>query len=185
VDPIPVDVRLLVATHRDLKAMVRAHTFREDLYYRLDVLRLVSPPLRERGDDVIALAEHFLERLCAAEAVPGRRLSDDAAAAIRNYHWPGNVRELANAVERAFVISRDPSITADALPEHIRPVTEAGEDDGRIPTLAVAERRLIERALRATGGNQARAAEMLQIERRRLYRKVHLYGLEGLTHPGE
>ena len=180
IEPIPVDIRLLAATHRDLKAMVRAGTFREDLYYRLDVLRLVIPPLRERGDDPVTLASHFLARLCTDHARPLRTLSPEAAAAIRDYPWPGNVRELANAIEHAFVVSRDPILPVDALPEHIRPRSAAGPDDGLVP-LAVAERRLIERALLATGGNQARAAAILEIDRRRLYRKVRAYHLESLT----
>jgi DNA-binding NtrC family response regulator len=180
-EPIPVDVRLLAATHRDLKGMVRARTFREDLYYRLDVLRLVAPPLRERKDDILPLADHFLARLCAENACPIRMLSDEAAAALRQYAWPGNVRELANAIEHAFVLTRGPVVGVEALPEHIRPRREAGEVEAEIPTLAAAERRLIEKALIATEGNQARAAAILQIDRRRLYRKIELYNLRNLT----
>lgn len=184
VDPIPVDVRLLVATHRDLKAMVKAGKFREDLYYRLDVLRLVSPPLRQRGDDVVTLAHHFLDRMCNETDSAGPHLTDDAIRAIRAHSWPGNVRELANAIERAVVVSQGGPITAEMLPEHIRPaaaVAGGDGDGGSIPTLAAAECRLIERALRAAGGNQSRAAEILSIERRRLYRKVKQYRLEPLT----
>jgi transcriptional regulator with PAS, ATPase and Fis domain len=180
IDPIPVDVRLLAATHRDLKAMVRAGTFREDLFYRLDVLRLVIPPLRERIGDAVLLARHFLGRLCEDHALPPRTLTPEAAEAIRAYDWPGNVRELANAIEHAFVISRDPPLPREALPEHVRPRPCAGDDDRLVP-LAVAERRLIERALRATGGNQARAATILEIDRRRLYRKIRAYHMESLT----
>jgi transcriptional regulator with PAS, ATPase and Fis domain len=180
VTPIPVDVRLLAATHRDLKAMVRAGTFREDLYYRLDVLRLVVPPLRHRGPDTVALADHFLARLCQDHAQPHRRLSEDAAAAIGAYDWPGNVRELANAIEHAFVVSSAPVLGADVLPEHICPRAAPGGDEP-ITSLAASEARLIERALRATRGNQARAAAMLDIDRRRLYRKIRTYHLEALT----
>jgi len=180
IDPIPVDIRLLAATHRDLKAMVRAGKFREDLYYRLDVLRLVIPPLRERGEDPVLLAGHFLRRLCDDHSQPARALSPAAAAAVREYQWPGNVRELANAVEHAFVVSRGPEISVESLPEHIRPQTPRSSEGDLVP-LAVAERRLIERALRATGGNQARAAAILQIDRRRLYRKIRSYQLEALT----
>ncbi len=180
IDPIPVDVRLLAATHRDLKAMVRAGTFREDLYYRLDVLRLIIPPLREREGDPVTLASHFLARLCTDHNQPARSLSPAAAAAIRDYPWPGNVRELANAIEHAFVISRDAILPVEALPEHIRPRSTPGSDDG-LTSLAVAERRLIERALRATGGNQARAAAILEIDKRRLYRKIRTYNLQALT----
>ncbi len=184
VEPIAVDVRLLAATHRDLRAMVRAGTFREDLYYRLDVLRLVVPPLRERNGDAAVLAEHFLDRLCREHGCGARRLSDEALAAVREYAWPGNVRELANAIEHAFVLTRGPVIPLGALPEDIRPRRGGAERDDGIVPLAVAESRLIERALLATGGNQARAAELLEIERRRLYRKVRLYHLEGLTRSG-
>lgn len=180
IDPIPVDIRLLAATHRDLMAMVRAGTFREDLYYRLDVLRLVIPPLRERGDDSVALAAHFLDRLCQEHSRAARTFSAEAAAAVREHRWPGNVRELANAVEHAFVVSREAVIGVESLPEHIRPLLKSGGGDGLVP-LAVAERRLIERALQATGGNQARAAAILEIDRRRLYRKIRAYRLEALT----
>lgn len=180
IEPIPVDVRLLAATHRDLKTMVRAGTFREDLYYRLDVLRLVIPPLRERADDTVALANHFLRSLCEDQACPIRTLSPDAERAIREYRWPGNVRELANAIEHAFVVSPLQELPAAALPEHIGK-RSAGNAEHELVPLAVAERALIERALRATGGNQARAAAILQIDRRRLYRKIRAYNLEPLT----
>lgn len=178
--PVPVDVRVIAATHRDIAAMVREGRFREDLYYRLNVLRIDVPPLRRREGDAVLLARHFLARLSAEEGGASRRFTEEAEAAIAAYHWPGNVRELANAVERAFVLTRDAEIGVEALPAEVRgsSAVAAAEEEG-IVTLAEAERRLIERALRMTGGNQTRAAELLGIERRRFYRKARAYGLTG------
>ncbi len=185
--PVPVDVRVIAATHRDIGAMVREGRFREDLYYRLDVLRIEVPPLRERQGDAVLLARHFLERLSSENARGQCRFTRAAEEAIARYHWPGNVRELANAVERAYVLSNGPDVDVDALPPQIRQVHDGVDQfhEG-LPTLAQAERNLIERALRLTGGNQTRAAQILGIERRRLYRKVRAYKLAPLgPTPGE
>jgi len=182
VDAIPVDVRILAATHRDLKAMVARGEFRQDLYFRLNVVRIVVPPLRERGADIAMLARHFLAQFAASDGECPRDLAPDAIQALEAYAWPGNVRELANVMEQAHILSKNRVITAKDLPEEIR--TAASEsvlaaESGVVP-LAIAERNLIMRALRAAAGNQSRAAEMLQIDRRRLYRKVRTYGLTSL-----
>jgi two-component system response regulator HydG len=181
-EPIPVDARILAATHRDLKAMVRAGSFREDLYYRLNVLCLVAPPLRERADDILLLANHFLAGFCADRGCPARHFSEEAGAALRQHAWPGNVRELANAVEHSFVLAMGTAIQVEALPEQLRLPSGGGDAGAPFPTLAAAERLLIGRALVVSGGNQARAAAMLQIGRGRLYRKIELYDLGALTH---
>ncbi|MBI4581369.1 MAG: sigma-54-dependent Fis family transcriptional regulator [Planctomycetes bacterium] len=183
VDPIPVDVRVITATHRNLEEMVRRGEFREDLYFRIKVVRLDVPPLRERMSDVPELARYFLARLSALYHEPIKTLDDSALAALMSYDWPGNVRELANAIEYAHVLSPGHTLTAADLPEEIRAAGAKRQFPGpdQIIPLDAAERALILRALTATHGNQARAAQLLQIERRRLYRKVHQYGLESFT----
>ncbi|MBL8990578.1 MAG: sigma-54-dependent Fis family transcriptional regulator [Phycisphaerae bacterium] len=185
VKPIPVDVRLVAATHRDLKAMVARGEFREDLYFRLDVVRMVVPSLSERLSDVSALADHFLERLAALYEEPVKRLSPEARQVLEAYGWPGNVRELANAIEHAVVMTSGETIGVLELPERVRGGVAVGSDPatGPIITLESAEKGLIERALRATSGNQSKAADLLSIDRRRLYRKVRRYGLKHLADP--
>src|SRR5947209_8566449 len=111
----PIDVWILTATNEDLRAAIRERRFREDLYHRLAVLTVTLPPLRERGDDVVALAEHFLARVCADYGVARRRLAPGAVAALRAYAWPGNVRELSNVIERAVLQSSSDELTAEAL----------------------------------------------------------------------
>jgi DNA-binding NtrC family response regulator len=189
--PIPVNVRVIAATHRDLAGMVARGEFREDLYFRLDVVRLALPPLAERGSDVLALADHFLWQLAELYDEPVRHFAPEAQAILQNYPWPGNVRELANVVEHAVVFSQSPELTPKDLPERIvqaqpiaaRPAAVAAsvaEDQLPIVTLAQAEKSLIARALKATSGNQSAAANLLQVERRRLARKIDRYGLRGL-----
>ncbi len=183
VDPIPVDSRIVTATHRDLKAMVRDGEFRQDLYYRLNVVGLTAPPLRERRSDVALLADHFLTNFAKTYDEPMKTLSADAAAVMEAYDWPGNVRELANVIEQAHVFSKGRRITVTDLPDETRHAPAGRKDrrGGRIIPLEEAERLLISRALRLASGNQAMAARMLEIDRRRLYRKVRQYDLQGLT----
>jgi DNA-binding NtrC family response regulator len=183
VDPIPIDVRILVATHRDLKAMVGRGEFRQDLYFRLNVVRILVPPLRERGPDILTLAAHFLAQFANLEGLPPKQLSPGAVQALEAYDWPGNVRELANVMERVHILSENDVVTVEDLPEELRSVVEEAvlETDSAVMPLADAERMMITRALRVTAGNQSRAAGMLQIDRRRLYRKVRQYGLASLV----
>jgi len=179
VEAIPVDVRIVAATHRDLQALIARGEFREDLYFRLNVVRLEVPPLRTRKSDLICLAEHFLARQAELYDEPSKVLSSDAMAALMAYEWPGNIRELANAMEHAYVLCRGDTITTRDLPVSVQAasVSHLTPGDSAVVPLAVAERLLITRALQAAGGNQSRAAAMLQIDRRRLYRKVRSYGL--------
>jgi two-component system response regulator HydG len=183
VDPIPVNVRVIAATHRNLEDMVRRGEFREDLYFRLKVLRLDVPPLRDRLGDVPELARYFLARLSDLYQEPAKRFDQSAIDALQAYEWPGNVRELANAVEYAYVLAQGEMLTASDLPDEVRAAAvqrHLPSHDQIIP-LEVAERALILRALTATRGNQARAAQLLRIERRRLYRKVRQYKLQSFT----
>ena len=183
VEPVAVDVRIIGATHRDLKAMVARGEFRQDLYFRLNVVRITLPPLRERGPDIRMLAEHFLHQFARMNCEPVKFLAPDAIRVIQTYAWPGNVRELANAMEQAHILAKGGFVTASDLPEEIT-LGAAGavlEAESVIVPLATAELALITRALRASAGNQSRAAEMLQIDRRRLYRKVRHYGLASMV----
>ena len=159
-------MRLVAATHHDLSRAVAEKRFREDLYYRLSVLPLRLPPLRERREDVPALARRLL--------APGVSLSPQAEKALRDYPWPGNVRELRNVLERAQVLS--PKSVIDAADLRLQPgAAPAAEED---LTLEELERRHIERALRRAGGKVARAAEMLGIARSSLYQKLQRYRIE-------
>ncbi|MEA2777335.1 MAG: hypothetical protein QOF90_2741 [Acetobacteraceae bacterium] len=178
--PVPIDVRVIAATHRDLARAVRDGRFREDLYYRLGVVPLALPPLRERLADIIPLAEHFLALAAAGGAV--KRLSADAASRLLAHPWPGNVRELLNAMKRVATLVRRPVITAadlDFLGDLLG--VGAGVDwlAGTLPeAVARVEQALIRRALHACGGNRAQAAERLGIRRQLLYQKLARYGLE-------
>ena len=175
--PVAVDVRILAATHRDLERAVREGTFREDLYWRLGVVPLALPPLRERLADIVPLAEHFLA-LASSGGTP-KRLSAAAAARLLSHSWPGNVRELRNAMERAAVLARRPVIGAEDL-DFLHPPFTAPEDwlDGDLPgAIARLEAAMIRRALAATAGNRTEAARQLGIHRQLLYEKLRKYGI--------
>jgi DNA-binding NtrC family response regulator len=181
-EPQSIDARLIAATHRDLIAMVREGGFREDLFYRLNVVRITAPPLRERGSDILALAEHFLWEM-APEGSPGKRLTPAAAQALLAHSWPGNVRELRNLMERATVTVRNSVIDRGDLA--IAPVLPAAQDtlDSLLglpyaEAIGRLEKLLIERALRASGGNRAEAARRLGIRRQLLYARIKEAGLE-------
>ncbi len=179
--PIPVDVRVLAATHRDLRAMVRRGEFREDLYFRLNVVEMLVPPLRDRKPDIATLARHFLDHFARLYGDPVKFLTPDAVRALEEYAWPGNVRELSNAMERAHILGEGMVVTVADLPEELQPASAWPPTPilkgGEIPTLRFAEQLLIARALNASGGNKTRAAEILQIGRHRLHRKIRAYGL--------
>ena len=192
-EPIPIDVRIIAATHRDLAQMVRQGTFREDLYFRLNVVRLTIPPLRARRADIVPLAEHFVGAVASTYEEPPKTLAAPASELLLRYDWPGNVRELRNAIERAFLFAGGRTIEAMHLPSEIREAVggacsamRSGQsaDIGQLPSLADAERLLIAQALKATRGNQSEAARVLQVERHRLRRKISLYDLQHLLSPG-
>ncbi len=171
----PVDFRLIAATNADLAEAVAGGRFREDLYYRLNVIHLELPPLRERPEDIEPLCRRFLR-----ESGPGKRLSPAAARLLRTYRWPGNVRELRNAIERSSLLTNSEVILPEHLPPAIRQAAqEGGEPAGPAPvrTLRESERDAIERALRETGGNRTRAARLLGMSRRALIYKIKRFGL--------
>jgi DNA-binding NtrC family response regulator len=161
--------------------MVRRGEFREDLYFRLNVVQIVVPPLRERKADISPLARHFLSQFATLYDEPVKSLAADTLRALEEYAWPGNVRELANTMERVHILAPGPLVTVADLPEEILPTSARGGpfelQGGGIPTLEYAEQLLISRALDASGGNKTRAAEILQIDRHRLHRKIRVYGL--------
>lgn len=177
--PVRVDVRIVAATHHDLPARVREGAFREDLYYRLAVVPIHLAPLRERPDDVVPLAEHFL----AALPGPPRRLGPDATARLLAHPWPGNARELRNAMARAAALGRGTVIGAAELAflgaEGARPAIPPDWTAGDLPTaVARLERAMIERALQESDGNRTEAARRLGIHRQLLYAKLRQFGLE-------
>ena len=177
-EPIPVDVRVIAATNRDLDEEMRRGGFRSDLYYRLNVISLQLPPLRERREDIPLLVDAFLRRLAEQRGQPPRRLSAATEEAILVYDWPGNVRELENALEHAVTVSAGPEIDPDALPERItapKPQPLVQERPHPNPTLDAIERAYILWVLQAEGGNKTRAAEVLGIDPSTLHRKLARY----------
>jgi len=180
--PQKVDVRVIAATNRDLRQMTAEGRFQEDLFYRLNVIPIRIPPLRERREDVAVLAEHFVRKHAQRSGRPARRLHDSALAALQRYDWPGNVRELENTIERAVVLSRDPVIGADAI-SGLRVATPAapGLPSARLhQNLEWMERETIRRALEATGGVKKDAAEMMGISQRALSHYLAKYRLSDL-----
>jgi DNA-binding NtrC family response regulator len=180
-ESLEVDVRVIAATNRDLKAEIEKGSFREDLYYRLNVVNIHVPPLRERKDDIPLLAGAFLREFAEENGKSLEGFDTKVRAAFFAYGWPGNVRELRNCVESAVVLARGSLVTLEDLPPGIR---EAQEDDTvRIPagsSLAKAEKILIRETLAAQGGNKSRTAEILGIGRKTLYQKLQEYGLDGI-----
>lgn len=176
---IPVDVRVLASTHRDLWSMVRKQQFREDLYYRLNVVTITLPPLRDRRDDIPMLAYHFMQRCAAANQRPVVGISPDAMMILQQANWPGNVRELEHTIESAVVMTSHEIILPDDLPATLRksaPVAPAPEFPDLV-TLEEMERRYLIRVLEETHGNKAQAAKILGIDRRTLYRMAERFGL--------
>jgi two-component system response regulator HydG len=173
--PLAVDVRVVSATRRELPREVAESRFREDLYYRLNVVEVRIPPLASRREDVPLLADHFLRRFAAKNAKPLRGFSVDALQAMEDYAWPGNVRELEHAVERAVVLARGEVLEVGDLPESVRsgPRGAAGQVVIPIGTpMEEVERRLIHETLRHTGGDKTMAARLLGIAARTIYRKL-------------
>jgi two-component system response regulator AtoC len=178
---VQVDVRIVTATHRDLHAETKAGRFREDLFYRLNVLLIHCPPLRERREDIPLLIDHFLARNNARLGTSIRGLDTEARRLLYEYAWPGNVRELENTIERAMVLTEGDTITAQDLPERVREARDpvqmqlaSGELSVK-KTMRIIEEILIRRALQKTKGNRTRAAEILEISHRALLYKIKDY----------
>lgn len=180
-ETVEVDVRLITATNRDLKKMVEEGKFREDLYYRLYVVAVKLPPLREREGDLPLLIQHFVNEFAQENGKKLDGITPDAVAALMAYRWPGNVRELRNVIERMVVLSRGERLTVRDVPSAVRaelpPETPGAAPRGGALSLEESERAMIARALRAHDGNVTKAAVDLGISRRTLHRKLNEYGL--------
>ncbi len=174
-----VDVRVVAATNKNLEVMLADGSFREDLYYRLNVIHLDLPPLRSRPEDIVPLAEHVLAQLGAKQSPPRRmRLSPEAQHLLLAYHWPGNVRELMNVLERGVALCQGELIADDDLPPYVRerrPADFLGAAVARRMTLSELEREFIEAVLADEAGNKTRAAQRLGLDRKTLYRKLDEY----------
>jgi two-component system, NtrC family, response regulator AtoC len=192
--PIKVDIRIIVATNKDLQKQVEQSKFRDDLYYRLNVINIHMPPLRDRKEDIPSLVEHFLAKHRYSATAQPAAISEEAIRRLMEYNWPGNVRELENVIERAVVLSRGQIITSRELPfgDHESGEGEEGEGEADAKgdssffkkSVAQFEKDLIMKALRDANGNRSKAAEMLGIYRRLLYAKIKEYGLEGYPPKG-
>ncbi len=182
-ETLKVDVRIIAATNRDLAERVRSGTFREDLYYRLNVIRLDIPALRERRADIPLLAAFFLRRYARENGRDITGFSEDALQRLLGYAWPGNVRELEHAIERGVVLARGLRIEAENLPAPIAPQTKGAEGDPRPPipgsTISDLERHAILETLKAVGGSTSKAARILGISPRKIQYKLHEYGRAG------
>jgi two-component system, NtrC family, response regulator AtoC len=181
---LKIDVRILAATHRDLAAETKAGRFREDLYYRINVLPIHVPPLRERREDIPILLDHFLARNNARFNTQIRGIDAEARRLLLEYAWPGNVREMENTIERAMVLTERESLSAEDLPERVREARDpiqmhltSGEMSIK-KTARIIEEILIRRALTKTKGNRTRAAEVLEISHRALLYKIKDYHIE-------
>jgi two-component system response regulator HydG len=180
-EAIPIDTRIVAATNRDLEEEIKRGNFRRDLYYRLNVIAIHLPTLRERADDIPMLADTFLLRACERHGTPPKRFSDGALESMVAYHWPGNVRELENAVERAVILSNSDVVDRAALPDRIterRAEPLVSERAAPNPTLDTVERAYIMWVLQSEGGNKTRAAEVLGIDPSTLHRKLSRFGVE-------
>jgi two-component system response regulator HydG len=168
--PRKVDVRILAATNKHLPALVKKGVFREDLFYRLNVITIIIPPLRERGDDILLLARHFVARFAEELGNRAARFSDDALQILRGYDWPGNVRELENVIQRLVVMTDGDLIEVPDLPSLMR--FSALREAGFTRTLAEVEAEYVRNVLASVGGNKTRAANVLGIDRKTLRAKL-------------
>lgn len=184
---VKVDVRVIAATNRDLAQLVKDGKFRDDLYYRLNVVRIALPSLAQRREDITMLAHHFLQKYAGTGASQVKGFLPETITLLRQYHWPGNVRELENAVERAVSLSHGPLLLPEDLPEAVRGGAQAGEpstaasgeaDSDALLTLDELEKRHLARVLKETKGNKVKAAKILGIDRRTLYRMAERFGMD-------
>jgi transcriptional regulator with PAS, ATPase and Fis domain len=178
-EPIRVDVRVIAATNKHLETLVKAHAFREDLFYRLSVVTITLPPLRERPDDIPLLAEFFLRKFSNEAEKRVERIAPEAMALLTAYSWPGNVREIEHVIERAVVLTQNPTV----LPQDLPPEFQAGSSgkpatDAQVLSLREVERRHLLFALERAKGNRKRAAEWLGVTRRTLYRMAARHGVK-------
>ncbi len=174
---IPLDVRVLAASNRDLSSAIREGRLREDLYYRLNVFTIEIAPLRERIDDLPPLVEHFIQQLGAASGKEVRGVDHECLAALKRYSWPGNVRQVRNIIERALIVSHGPLLTVNDLPDDFKAI---GGENSVFPvrigsSLSEVEKELLRRTIEYAGGNKTKAAEILGISPKTLYNRLHSY----------
>ena len=177
---VPVDVRIIAATHQDLPRLVSSGAFREDLHFRLNVLEIKLPPLRERLDDLPLLTRHLLRKLSLKNRKPFRDVGSGFLEALSAYRWPGNVRELENVLERALILARSDMLTPDLLPDHVREPGSGRNGSANLanePSFDAAERQVLLDALEAHGGHRGKTALALGVSRRTLQYKLHKHGL--------
>ncbi len=195
-EEVPFEARVITATNRDLETEVEEKRFREDLFYRINVVAIPVPPLRARGGDILVLAQFFLTRIAARTGKPVRGISPSAAQLLMDYDWPGNVRELENSIERAVALCRLDEVTIDDFPAKIREhqserIVIATASPSELITLDEMERRYVRQVLGAVGGNKTHAARILGIDRRSLYRRLEQPRTDGAKpateqqHPAE
>jgi transcriptional regulator with PAS, ATPase and Fis domain len=170
--PVPTDVRIITSTHRDLTTLVAEGRFRDDLLYRINVIEVRVPPLRERPDDLEPLVQYLLDKQGAKLGKQGCSVATDAMAVLRRHRWPGNVRELENVIERALVLGAGTVIKLEDLPDGLREQPSSNASPAGSRRLVDVEREHIERTLRAAAGNKAAAARVLGLDRKTLYRKL-------------
>jgi len=185
---IPINIRVVTATHRNLEKMVEEQKFREDLYFRLQVIEIHLPTLANRGNDIKLIAEYFAHKICNEMGRPSPKISEEAYEVLLNYSWPGNVRELKNAIERAIVLSPEASIEASSF-EHLKSKKSTNTEkatietdttsSSNIPTLKELEKDHIMKVLELVSGNKRKAAEILGVERKTLYNKLSAYEIDG------
>jgi transcriptional regulator with PAS, ATPase and Fis domain len=184
--PIKVDVRIIAASNKDLEKAVEDKTFREDLYYRLNVFPIRIPPLKERKEDIPLLVEYFINKYCREIKTPLKNISRDALDILMNYHWKGNVRELENTIERAIILCDGDTIIPDyiiishrVIPESMKSLQMQGTlEDVAKRALRIAETQRIVEVLKETKGNKSKAAEILRVSYKTLYTKIKEYGIE-------
>jgi DNA-binding NtrC family response regulator len=181
-EPLHVDVRLISATNKNLEQMVADKQFRDDLYFRIKGVTIQIPPLRERREDIPLLIHYFLQQAAEKYAKEIEGIEPEAQQALMSYSWPGNVRQLKNVIEQMVVLSPGPKLSADTIPQDIRPSAAGGEGPGGMNNLVgisieQAERELIRNTLKLVNGNREQAAKILDIGERTLYRKIKEYGL--------
>jgi transcriptional regulator with PAS, ATPase and Fis domain len=180
---IPIDVRIIAATNRDLESAVEEGRFREDLFYRLNVMQIEVPPLRSRGTDVLLLADQFIKQYAHRFNKQITGISDNAAQRLMDYVWHGNVRELRNAMERAVALTRFEKIAVDDLPKKIQAYQSehffiGSHDPNELLPMEEVQRRYILHVLKIVGDNRSSAARILKLDRKTLYRKLQRYGVD-------
>jgi two-component system response regulator HydG len=180
---VPVDVRVVAATNRDLESAVEEKRFREDLYFRINVIHVELPPLRARVGDILSLAQHFVAEIAGRAGKRVIGIAPGAAAKLIEYPWPGNVRELRNCIERAVALARYEQIVVEDLPDRVQNhqstrLVLAGDDPSEMLSMDEVEKRYVLRVLEAVTGNKTAAARILGFERKTLYRKLERYGID-------